>query len=75
MPNPRDVIQVIDAVTGDLLWQHNRDRPDDLADYMIGTVLDVNRDVAIYRARPALPPEGELGASSSRRRPARTHVR
>ena len=48
MPNPRDVIQAIDAVTGDLLWQYNRDRPDDLADYMIGTVLDVNRNVAIY---------------------------
>ena len=40
-----------------------------------GTPLDVNRNVAIYRARPALPPVGELGTSSSRRRPARTHVR
>ena len=35
-------------MTGDLLWQYNRDRPDDLADYMIGTLLDVNRNVAIY---------------------------
>ena len=48
MPNPRDIIQAIDAVTGDLFWQYNRERPDDLADYMIGTVLDVNRNVAIY---------------------------
>ena len=30
MPNPRDVIQAIDAVTGDLLWEHRRERPDDL---------------------------------------------
>ena len=48
MPNPRDVIQAIDAVTGDLLWQHNRNRPDDLADYMIGTIIDVNRNIAIH---------------------------
>ena len=48
MPNPRDIIQAIDAVTGDLLWQHNRDRPDDLADYMIGTLVDINRNVAIH---------------------------
>ena len=37
MPNPRDVIQAIDARTGDLLWEHQRERPDDLGDYMIGT--------------------------------------
>ena len=29
MPNPRDVIQAIDAVTGDLIWEYRRDRPDD----------------------------------------------
>ena len=48
MPNPRDIIQAIDAVTGDLHWQHTRNRPDDLADYMIGTLVDVNRNVAIH---------------------------
>ena len=48
MPNPRDIIQAIDAVTGDLHWQYTRDRPDDLADYMIGTLVDVNRNVAIH---------------------------
>ena len=32
MPNPSDVIQAIDAATGDLLWEHHRDRPDDLGD-------------------------------------------
>ena len=28
MPNPRDVIQAIDAVTGDLLWEYRRARPE-----------------------------------------------
>ncbi len=48
MPNPRDVIQALDAVTGDLIWEHRRDRPDDLADYMIGTLIDTNRNIAIH---------------------------
>ncbi|MCY3846498.1 MAG: hypothetical protein OXH69_23485, partial [Acidobacteria bacterium] len=48
MPNPRDVIQAIDAVTGDLLWEYRRDRPDDLADYMIGSLIDTNRNLAIW---------------------------
>ena len=48
MPNPRDVIQALDAATGDLLWQHTRDRPDDLADYMIATLIDINRNLAIH---------------------------
>ncbi len=48
MPNPRDVIQAIDAVTGDLIWEYRRDRPDDLADYMIGSLIDTNRNLAIY---------------------------
>ena len=48
MPNPRDVIQAIDAVTGDLIWEHRRDRPDDLAEYMIGSLTDTNRNIAIW---------------------------
>ncbi len=48
MPNPRDIIQALDAVTGDLLWQHTRSRPDDLSDYMIGTLIDTNRNLAIH---------------------------
>ena len=48
MPNPRDLIQAIDAVTGDLLWQYQRDRPDDLADYLIPGLIDHNRNIAIY---------------------------
>ena len=48
MPNPRDIIQAIDAKTGDLIWEHRRDRPDDLGDYMIGTLTDTNRNIAIH---------------------------
>ena len=48
MPNPRDVIQALDAVTGDLIWEYRRDRPDDLADYMIGSLIDTNRNLAIH---------------------------
>ena len=48
MPNPRDVIQAIDAVTGDLIWEYRRDRPDDLGEYMITSLIDTNRNLAIY---------------------------
>ena len=48
MPNPRDVIQALDAITGDLIWEYRRDRPDDLAEYMIGSLIDTNRNLAIY---------------------------
>ena len=48
MPNPRDVVQALDAVTGDLLWEYRRDRPDDLGDYMIASLIDTNRNLAIY---------------------------
>ena len=48
MPNPSDVIQALDAVTGDLIWEHRRDRPDDLGDYMIGTLTETNRNIAIH---------------------------
>ena len=48
MPNPKDVIQAINAVTGDLIWEYRRNRPDDLADYMIASLIDTNRNIAIY---------------------------
>ena len=47
MPNPNDVIQAIDAVTGDLRWEYHRDLPDDVDEYIRG-LADVNRNVAIY---------------------------
>ena len=48
MPNPRDVIQAIDGATGDLRWEYRRDLPDDLRDYMLGALTDLNRNLAIY---------------------------
>lgn len=45
MPNPRDVIQAIDAVSGDLLWEHRREVPEDVGDAGLRTN---NRNIAIY---------------------------
>ncbi len=46
MPNPLDVIQAMDAVTGDLIWEYRRELPDDLTDYF--PVPAINRNLAIY---------------------------
>ncbi len=40
MPNPRDVIQALDAVPGDIRWEYRRDPPDDLEDYMLGALTE-----------------------------------
>ena len=45
MPNPRDVIQAIDAVSGDLLWEYRREVPEDVGDAGLRTN---NRNIAIY---------------------------
>ena len=47
MPNPKDIIQAIDAVTGDLHWEYRRDLPDDIDEYIRG-LADVNRNVALH---------------------------
>ncbi len=47
MPNPGDVIQAIDAATGDLVWEHRRDLPDDLGEHM-GGLATTKRTIAIY---------------------------
>ena len=44
MPNPRDVIQAIDAVSGDLVWEHRREVPENVGD--AGLVTN-NRNIAI----------------------------
>ena len=46
MPNPDDVIQAIDAVTGDLLWEQRRSLPDDVREYV--KINSTNRNIAIY---------------------------
>jgi len=48
MPNPSDVIQAIDAVTGDLLWEYRRDLPEDVCSFMMAGVCTTNRNLAIY---------------------------
>ena len=47
MPQASDVIEAIDAVTGDLKWQHRRDLPDDVYDFVGGNARN-NRNIAIY---------------------------
>ena len=47
MPNPNDITQAIDAVTGDLRWEYIRPIPDDVDEYIRGLV-QVNRNLAIY---------------------------
>ena len=45
-PNPSDVIQAIDAATGDLLWEYRRTLPEDLGKFF--PVPAINRNLAIY---------------------------
>ena len=47
MPQASDVIQALDAVTGDLIWDHRRDLPDDVYEYVGGNSAN-NRNIAIY---------------------------
>ena len=44
MPNPRDVIQAIDAVSGDLIWEHRREVPEGGGRGLASN----NRNIAIY---------------------------
>ncbi|MEE2637000.1 MAG: PQQ-binding-like beta-propeller repeat protein [Acidobacteriota bacterium] len=47
MPQASDVIEAIDAVTGDLRWSHRRDLPDDVYEF-VGGIARNNRNIAIY---------------------------
>ena len=47
MPQSDDVIEAIDAVTGDLIWQHRRDLPEDVYDFVGGNARN-NRNISIY---------------------------
>lgn len=47
VPQASDVIQAIDAVTGDLIWEYSRDIPEDLYD-MVGGNARNNRNLAIF---------------------------
>ena len=45
-PNPSDLVQALDAATGDLKWEYRRSLPTDLAEYF--PVPSINRNLAIY---------------------------
>ena len=47
IPQANDVIEAVDAVTGDLIWGYRRDIPEDLYD-MVGGNARNNRNLAIY---------------------------
>ncbi len=47
MPNPGDLIQAIDAVTGDLKWEYRRPLPDDIGEHL-GDLVTTKRNIAIY---------------------------
>ncbi len=47
MPQSSDLIQALDAVTGDLKWEYRRDLPDDVYDHVGGNARN-NRNIAIY---------------------------
>ena len=47
VPQAEDVIQALDAVTGDLIWEYSRDLPEDLYGLVGGNARN-NRNVAIY---------------------------
>ena len=67
MPNPRDVIQAIDAISGDLLWEYRRDRPDDLGDYLIAALIDANRNLASGTTSSSIPAPTTSSLRSMRR--------
>ncbi len=48
MPNPSDVIQAIDAATGDLIWEYRRPLPDDVCDFILPGVCTTSRNLAIF---------------------------
>jgi alcohol dehydrogenase (cytochrome c) len=45
-PGPGDNIQAIDAKSGEVLWQHRRELPKDLGEYL--PFFETNRNLALY---------------------------
>ncbi len=45
-PNPNDLTQAFDAETGDLLWEYQREWPDDLGQYI--PFAQINRNLGVY---------------------------
>ena len=47
MPQASDVIEALDAASGDLVWSHRRNLPEDVYDFVGGNSAN-NRNIAIY---------------------------
>ncbi len=47
MPTVTDIIQALDATTGDLVWEYRRDLPDDVYEFVGGNARSM-RNIAIY---------------------------
>ena len=47
MPQASDVIEAIDAVTGDLIWSRRRNLPEDVYTFVGGNSAN-NRNISIY---------------------------
>lgn len=47
VPQEADVIEAIDAVTGDLIWEYQRDHPEDTFEYVTRGASN-NRNIAIF---------------------------
>ena len=47
VPQANDIIEAIDAATGDMRWRHRRDLPDDIY-RRVGANAAINRNIAIY---------------------------
>ena len=45
-PNPLDLIQAFDAASGDLIWEYDRELPEDLTDFI--NFPAINRTLGIY---------------------------
>jgi len=46
LPNPSDLVQALNAATGDLIWEYKRKLPDDVTKHLL--VPSINRNIAIY---------------------------
>ncbi len=63
MPNPSDVIQALDAVTGDLIWEHRREVPEDIEEYVFPYLLQTKDS---RRNKVSVTRAGVTGCSSTR---------
>ena len=73
LPNPNDLVQALDARTGDLLWQYQRKLPADLGKFM--PVFAINRNLARSMGTRSSTRAPTTTSSPWTRRPARSRGR